>query len=65
MAEGLCSPEGDKSTSYRGEVFSSPESKSMACHKSEWVNVGEPHAPAREAVLADKLKKRGSREGFK
>ena len=39
------------------------ESKSMACSKSDDVNVGDPHRSSGSAVLANKPKQRERRDG--
>ena len=58
------SQKATSSTPTMGMVWmAASESKNTACSKSDDVNVGDPLRSARRAVLANKSKQRGRREG--
>lgn len=57
MAETVHSVEGNMIVSIRTDTSTLSGSKSMACNKSRYVNVGDPNNPIRIVVSTNKLKK--------
>ena len=55
MVDGVSNPEDNRLPMKEREYGSpSPGSESMACNKSQCVNVGDPYCSAREAVPINK-----------